>query len=152
MAEASFLERSAAWLRDRVQLVDAVLAGLFLVLTVLVPAGMLGVLTPPEVLISLGLTVPLAWRRTAPVPAAAAVTVFGLSELLVADFFLPANVAVLIMIYSLAAYAPRWASRAGLLIGLAGAGLGAFKYYVYNFYFYGYVGGTAGTELLFVAG
>lgn len=152
MAEASFLERSAAWLRDRVQLVDAVLAGLFLVLTVLVPAGMLGVLTPPEALISLGLTVPLAWRRTAPVPAAAAVTVFGLSELLVADFFLPANVAVLIMIYSLAAYAPRWASRAGLLIGLAGAGLGAFKYYVYNFYFYGYVGGTAGTELLFVAG
>jgi len=64
--------------------------------------------------IGLGLTLSLAWRRTAPVLAAAAVTVFGLLELWFAGVFLPANVAVLVIIYSLAAYAPRWASRTGL--------------------------------------
>ena len=152
MAEASFLERSAAEMRDRVQLVDAVLAALFVLATVAAPTVLFGVLSLPVALISLGLTLPLAWRRTAPVPAAAVVTLFGVGELLVVPFFLPANVAVLVTIYSLAAYAPRWASRTGLVLGLVGAPLGAFRYYFYNFYFYGYVGGTPGTELLLVAG
>jgi signal transduction histidine kinase len=40
-----------------------------------------------------------------------------------------ANVAVLIMVYSLAAYAPRWAGRAGLAIGLFGAVLAALAYF-----------------------
>jgi len=148
VAQASFLERCSAWLRARVRLVDCVLVGLLVVFVVVVPSG---VLTPGEALISLGLLVPLAWRRTAPVPAAAAVTLFGIGELLVAQIFLPANVAVLVMIYSLAAYAPWWASRAGLILGLIGAPLGAFRYYVYNISFYGYVGGSLASELIMVA-
>lgn len=128
MADPTTLERVAGWLRVRVQLVDAVLAGLFAVVTVLIPA----VLYAPQAtatVIGLGLTLSLAWRRTATVLSAAAVTVFGLLELGYADVFLPANVAVLVIIYSLAAYAPRWASRTGLALGLVGAALAGYQFY-----------------------
>lgn len=124
--EANLLETSATWSRERVQLVDAALAGLIALVTVLLLGSFSTVQTT---LIGFGLTVPLAFRRTAPVPAAAAVTFFGLLELGISYAFLPANFAVLVMIYSLAAYAPRWASRAGLITGLVGAGLAAIRYY-----------------------
>ena len=44
------------------------------------------------------------------------------------DTFLAADVSVLLTIYALAAYAPRWAARAGLVVGLSGAGLAALRY------------------------
>jgi signal transduction histidine kinase len=73
--------------------------------------------------------VPIVWRRRAPVPAAAVVTGAGLLELLVVPDLLPADVAVLVMIYALAAYATRWASRAGLAAGLVGAVLAGLRYF-----------------------
>ncbi len=79
------------------------------------------------------LTVPLAWRRRAPVPAAAAVVGAGLLELLIVPEFLAANVAALLMVYALAAYAPRWAGLAGLAVGLVGAGLAALRYWSYGY-------------------
>jgi signal transduction histidine kinase len=78
------------------------------------------------------LIAPLAWRRVAPVPAAAVVVVGGFLELGLTPEFLPANYAVLVMIYSLAAYAPRWASRAGLGLGLFGAVVAALRYFSYG--------------------
>ncbi|RBY75021.1 sensor histidine kinase [Blastococcus sp. TF02-09] len=75
------------------------------------------------------LTVPLAWRRRAPVPAAAAVVAAGLLELLVVPNFLVANVAALVMVYALAAYSTRWAAQAGLAVGLVGGGLAALRYW-----------------------
>jgi signal transduction histidine kinase len=48
--------------------------------------------------------------------------------LLVPDF-LVANVAALMMVYALAAYAPRWAAQAGLAAGIFGAALAALRYF-----------------------
>jgi signal transduction histidine kinase len=78
------------------------------------------------------LVAPLAWRRRAPVPAAAAMVAVGLVEAIVVPDFLAANVAVLIMVYALAAYAPRWAAQAGLGAGLVGALLAAATYWGYG--------------------
>jgi signal transduction histidine kinase len=63
------------------------------------------------------------------VPAAAAVLVAGLLQVVVTSTFLAANIAVPLMIYALAAYGPRWAERAGLVLGLVGAGLAALRYF-----------------------
>src|SRR3954452_19268695 len=121
------LERTATWMRVHPFAVDAVLAALFfLVTTVVVTAGATG----GSVLIGLLMSVPLAWRRTAPVTAAAAVVGAGLLQLvLVGGSLLPVDAAAPIMVYALAAYAPQWASRAGLGIGLVASGLGALQYH-----------------------
>jgi signal transduction histidine kinase len=116
------------WLRARPAVVDGVLAALVVLLAVVLPSGdpkFSGAAVVPGLL----LTVPLAWRRKAPVVAAAVVVAAGLLELLVSREFLPANVAALLMVYALAAYAPRWAVRAGLAAGLIGAVLAAARYY-----------------------
>ncbi len=75
------------------------------------------------------LVVPLAWRRRAPVPAAAAVLAGGLAELVVSEWFLPANVGVVVMVHALAAHGPDWSRRAGLVLGLLGAVLAALRYF-----------------------
>ncbi|WP_199506503.1 sensor histidine kinase [Geodermatophilus sp. TF02-6] len=121
------LERLAARLRCHPLGVDAALATLVCLVTVLLPATSAG--GGAQTLVGLLLTVPLAWRRRAPVPAAAVVIAGGLLELALVDAFLPANVAALVMVHALAAYAPRWAGRAGLAVGLLGAVLAALRYY-----------------------
>jgi signal transduction histidine kinase len=123
-------ERLAAELRARPFAVDCVLAGLAAVATVVLPAGS-ATEDPRVVLLGLALTVPLAWRRRAPVPAAIMVTGAGLLELLLSPDFLPANVAALAMVYALGAYGPSWAGRAGLGLGLLGALLATVRYYWY---------------------
>jgi signal transduction histidine kinase len=123
------VERVAGRLRDHPFAVDAVLAGVVALVTVVLPSGN-PALDGDSILVGLLLTVPLAWRRRAPVPAAAVVTLAGLLQLVVVSMPLPADVAALVMVYTLAAYAPQWASRAGLVTGLAGAGLAAIRYYV----------------------
>jgi signal transduction histidine kinase len=124
-----YLERLAGRLRDHPFAVDAALAGAVAFFTVVLPLQ--GYRDNPSAAFVVGLllTVPLAWRRRAPVPAAAVVVAAGLLELLVTTTFLGANVAVLMMVYSLAAYAPRWAGRAGLAIGLFGAVLAALAHF-----------------------
>jgi signal transduction histidine kinase len=121
--------RAPAWLQDRRFAVDAAAAAVVWLLTVVLPAGVLAPSASSAFVVGTLLTVPLAWRRTATVPAAAAVVVAGLVELAVVDDFLPANVAALVMVYALAAYAPRWASLAGLVAGLVGAVLAALRYF-----------------------
>src|SRR3954471_6146175 len=125
------LERTATWMRVHPFAVDAVLAALFfLFTTAVVTAGATG----GSVLIGLLMSVPLAWRRTAPVKAAAALVGAGLLQIvLVGGSLLPVDAAAPIMVYALAAYAPQWASRTGLAIGLVASGLGALQYHR-NFY------------------
>jgi signal transduction histidine kinase len=126
------LELIAGRLRASAFTVDAVLAGAVAVVTILLPSGS-PAFGGASTVIGLLLVVPLAWRRRAPVAAAVAVCAAGLLELVISRQFLPANVAALIMIYSLAAYAPRWAERAGLAAGLAGALLAGVRFYYYGF-------------------
>jgi signal transduction histidine kinase len=122
------LDRFVRRLHERPFAVDAVAAAVVVVLTVLGPANGYG-RSHAAILVGLLLTVPLAWRRQAPVGAAVVVAAAGLLELLVVPEFLAANVAALAMIYALAAYAPRWAGQAGLIAGLAGAVLAALRYF-----------------------
>jgi signal transduction histidine kinase len=111
--------------------VDASIAAAVGLLTVLFPGGT-STQAVPGTLIALLLTVPLAWRRRAPVGAAAVVVAAGLLQLLVVPEFLAANVSALFMIYALAAYGPGWASRAGLALGLLGALLAPLRYFSAN--------------------
>ena len=126
------LDRLAAELRERPFAVDAALAALLFLVTVFLPLQGSATGAASALLVGLLLTVPLAWRRHAPVPAAAVIVAGGLLELVLVDRFLVTNVAVLVMLYSLAAYAPRWAGRAGLGLGLAGALLAALRYFYFG--------------------
>ncbi|GHE11479.1 sensor histidine kinase [Klenkia taihuensis] len=127
MDETAPLSRTGDALRAHPFAVDvgiAVLVGL-----ATVALGGSGVEGPGDVLVSIGLVAPLAWRRTAPVPAAAVVVVVGLAQVALTSSFVAANVAVPMMVYALAAYAPRWASRAGLAFGLVGAVIASLRYF-----------------------
>ena len=112
--------------------VDAALAAAVWFCTVLLPSAAYWQDPARAFLVGTLLVVPLAWRRRAPVPAAAAVVAAGLLELLVVPEFLAANVAALFMVYALAAYSPRWAAQAGLAAGLVGAVLAALRYWGYG--------------------
>ncbi|MGY1723934.1 sensor histidine kinase [Blastococcus sp. SYSU DS0533] len=127
--ERSPAELLAPWLRDRPFVVDAALAALIGLVTVVLPAGTYWSSQDASFVVGVLLVAPLAWRRRAPVPAAAVVVAAGLLELLVSDQFLAANYAALVTVYSLAAYAPRWAGQAGLAVGLVGAVLASLRYY-----------------------
>ncbi|SDF55252.1 Signal transduction histidine kinase [Blastococcus fimeti] len=126
------LDRSGDRLRRHPFAVDAALAGAVWFCTVLLPMASYWQSRNAAFLVGTLMVVPLAWRRRAPVPAAAAVVAVGLLELVFSDDFLAANVAVLMMVYALAAYAPRWAATAGLVTGLAGAVLAAVRYWNYG--------------------
>jgi signal transduction histidine kinase len=126
------LDRSGDRLRRHPFAVDAGLAALVWFFAVLIPAQTYWESPATAFLIGTALVVPLAWRRRAPVPAAAVIVVAGLLELGGAPDFLAANVAVPMMIYALAAYAPRWASQAGVGIGLVGALLAAVQFFSYG--------------------
>ena len=71
----------------------------------------------------------LAWRRTRPVTAAAVQAAACILQLfLVPVTGLPADVFVLVTVYSLAAFAPRWASLTGLGLAMAGGALFLYRY------------------------
>ncbi|MGY1706102.1 sensor histidine kinase [Geodermatophilus sp. SYSU D00697] len=123
------LARLETWLRAHPSGVDVGIAGLVWGLTVLLPYESYWPGAATAFVVGTLLTVPLAWRRRRPVRAAAAVVAAGLLELVVVDAFLAANVSALLMVYALAAHAPRWAGRAGLGVGLAGALLAGLRYF-----------------------
>jgi signal transduction histidine kinase len=112
--------------------VDSALAGAIWFCTVVLPSTAYWEDPAGAFVVGTLLTVPLAWRRRAPIPAAVAVVAAGLVELFVVSEFLAANVAALVMVYALAAYSPRWAATAGLSAGLVGAGLAALRYWNYG--------------------
>jgi signal transduction histidine kinase len=120
------LERGAAWMRAHPFAFDAGLAALFSFVLVLVVGA--GYSSSSAMLFGFLLCLPLAWRRRAPVAAAAALMVMGLLQLVLHAELLPADATALGMVYALAAYAPRWASRAGLVTGLIAAALAALRY------------------------
>jgi signal transduction histidine kinase len=123
------LDQLTARLRAHAFAVDVALAGTLFLVTVLIPAQSYDRSPAGSFFAGTLLVTPLAWRRRAPVPAAAVILVAGLLELVLAHEFLPANYAVLVMVYSLAAYAPGWAARTGLGLGLFGAVVAAVRYF-----------------------
>ena len=129
MDERLPLEQLAATLRGRPFAVDVVIAAAVGLVAVVVPAQSYHLSEGVSFLLGAALVVPLAWRRRAPVAAAAVVTAAGLFELVAGTDFLVANVAALFMVYALAAYGPPWAGRAGLALGLAGAVLASLRWW-----------------------
>ncbi|BDI23244.1 sensor histidine kinase [Herbiconiux sp. L3-i23] len=112
------------------RLVDAVIASAVLFFTgmpYLIVAAVSIVTGSPDapgelfvLAIELALVVPLFWRRTHPVIAAAVMLVPCLIQLIWDVEIVAGQVAVLIIIAALAGYAPRWASRGGLALALVG--------------------------------
>lgn len=82
------------------------------------------------VVLSTLLIVPLAWRRTSPLIAGGAIAAVCLAQWALNLMPLPANIAVILVVYSLAAYGPRWASLSGLGLALIGAIMLVSRYYV----------------------
>lgn len=122
-------QRLYAWTQAnpfKVDLAGALLAILFFAFPFLLMGVGEGLI---EFFLSLAICLPLAWRRTRPVPAAAVMAAACLIQLpLVPETGLPADVLVLVMVHALAAYAPRWASLAGLALALIGGILLVLQY------------------------
>ena len=120
-------ERVARWDETHRFAVDAWFAAILTFLTGIVTAG-LGSWegTSPEAAFawSILLGLPLAWRRTRPVGSAVAVMGTALVHLMAGSpLILPGDLLVLVAIYSITVHGPRWAYRAALAGGLAGAAL-----------------------------
>lgn len=75
------------------------------------------------------LIAPLGWRRTKPVHAGIAIAIVALSQWALDVLPMPADVAVPIIVYALAAFGPRWASIGGLALALIGAVLLISRFY-----------------------
>ncbi len=119
-------ERVGAWDETHRFAVDAAIA---------VAAGIVVVPTATELfygsmssvtrLVALALVVPLAWRRARPVLSAAATYAVGLVHLVVlgVEILLPADLLVLVALYSVTVHGPRWAYRTAAVGAIAGSGL-----------------------------
>ena len=123
--------RIYAWIQANPAKVDLSQA-LGLTLVFAAPFLLFGISKLTEFALSTVICMSLAWRRSRPVPAAA----FQAAACILQLFFvpvtgLPADILVLGMVYALAAYAPRWASLAGLALAVIGGALVLFRYFIY---------------------
>ncbi|PXX71118.1 histidine kinase [Nocardia tenerifensis] len=122
-------ERVVFWLRRRAPLVDVGTAGLLILACVL--CGVLVGADAVHFTLSVLLLLPLAFRRRHPEAVAVLVAAAALAQWgLVRDSIgaLPADIAVPIVVYTLAAHSTRSWSRGGLLAGSAGAVLGGWSW------------------------
>ena len=79
--------------------------------------------------LSLGIVIPLAWRRTKPVLSGSITAFFCLVQVVFSAYPLPADLVALATVFALAAYAPRWASLGGLALALLGGVLFVMRYF-----------------------
>ncbi|OUM39663.1 sensor histidine kinase [Arthrobacter sedimenti] len=120
--------RLARWVRAHPGTIDAWLAlGIFVVLVLpFAASGVEG--TGPTVVVSVALVLPLVWRRSRVVPSATVIAGVSVLQLITGIEPVPAQVVILITIYTLAAFGPRWASLGGLGLAIAGAAIGLVRY------------------------
>ncbi|KIA64482.1 sensor histidine kinase [Nocardia vulneris] len=122
-------ERVVGWLRRRTALVDAATAGLLVLVCVLF--GLLIGADAAYFTLSVLVLAPVTVRRRWPEAAALAVAAVAFAQwCAVRDTTgaLPADIAVPIAVYTLAAHSRRLWSRTGLVVGLAGAVLGGWSW------------------------
>ncbi|MCC9172950.1 sensor histidine kinase [Arthrobacter sp. zg-Y179] len=122
--------RLYAWLQanpGKVNLWQAIAAALIFAVPFLLARGGQYV----EFFLSAVICMSLAWRRSHPVTAAAVQACACVLQLfLVPVTGLPADIFVLVTVYSLAVFAPRWASLAGLALAMIGGVLFVLQYFV----------------------
>ncbi|WP_199423610.1 sensor histidine kinase [Actinotalea solisilvae] len=121
-------ERVGAWDVSHRAAVDAL--GAALLALVVVPSSAAFASTTPAqgstvlVLVALGMVVPLAWRRTRPAASAATVYSVALLHMLAGvPMVQPADLLVLVALYSVTVHGPVWAYRTAITGALVGAGL-----------------------------
>jgi len=107
-----------SWLRRHPRLVDGALA---LVLALSGLATGFAFHRYWEIPATLGVTVPVVFRRAHPVAAFAVATVAGAAQVALGVRLGLTDVAIVVLLYTLAAYAPRRASLAGLAVCLVGS-------------------------------
>ncbi len=110
-----------AWLRRNPRLVDGALA-----LLLIYPGGARLLVTLP---FTLGMVVPIVFRRAYPAAAFAAVIAVGALQVLLLRRPIGADLSVLVVLYTLAAYRPRRISLRGLAICLAGAAVATWRWH-----------------------
>ena len=120
-----------AWLRRNPRLVDGGLA-----LLLLFPGGSIPKLGVRELLVTLpfalAMVVPLVFRREYPVGAFAAVIAGGALQVLLLRRPIGSDLAVLVVLYTLAACRPRRVSLRGLVICLIGAAVAVLCWHPVN--------------------
>jgi signal transduction histidine kinase len=107
-----------AWLRRHPKLVDGGLAAVLAFLGIASSAAMGRLIAVPLVI---ALAVPVVFRRAYPVAAFAAAIAAGALQVLINSKPNPTDLAIVILLYTLAAYTPRRISITGLAICLAGS-------------------------------
>ncbi len=116
-------ERWNGWLERHALALDSVSTGVFALFALL---GTVVTAVGPTVAAavwSVVIVVPLAWRRRRPVASAVAVYTAGLLHTVLGiPGLVPADLAVLLALYSVTVYGPRWAHRTAV----AGAVVGSF--------------------------
>lgn len=118
----SWWERANHWVVTYVFPIDLLGTVLLLLVSVPVATGIDSTGGTSIQLWSGAVIAPLAWRRARPVASAAAVFVVGLAHLLAGyPLLFPADVAVLLALYSVTVHGPRWAHRTAFSGALAGS-------------------------------
>ncbi len=133
-----------AWVRRHPRLVDGVLAAALL-LTGVAPAVAEGKLI--GVPVALGLSVPVVFRRGNPIGAFAIAVLAGAIQVALGIRPAATDLAILILLYTLAAYCSRRVSVWGLAICLVGSATGLFRWI--NFNMPDPLGGLAVSAILF---
>jgi signal transduction histidine kinase len=112
-----------AWLRRHPLLVDSVLA----VVLALLSTGSLHRGRRLDILATVLIVAPVAFRRRAPI-SAFAIAAFGGVIQVITGPPIPSDVALLVLLYTVAAYRPRRASIVALLVCLAGSAVAVFAW------------------------
>ena len=115
-------ERASRWSEAHRFPLDAVGTALLLLATVVVATPIQGGSPSAARLWTVALVVPLAWRRSRPVASVVAVYAVGLLQVaLGTPLVVPTDLVVLVALYSVTVYGPRWAYRTAIVSALVGA-------------------------------
>ncbi len=126
MARFPSTEQWYRWSAKHSRGIDVCVAGVVTVLSLLTAAEA----SVAAVVVSLGMTVPLAWRRSHTVVSGFVIAAFSVLHLVViAHTLLLSVVAVPIALYAFAAYGPRWSSFTALGLAMVGAVGATVKYF-----------------------
>jgi len=102
-------------------LLTAVVTGVIVLTSMAVAASGTGLAAGVSLLSSFVMSVAMFWRRTRPVASAVVVYAAALLHFLLGAQLLPADVLVLVALYSVTVHGPVWAGRAALAGSLLGA-------------------------------
>jgi signal transduction histidine kinase len=120
--------RLARWVRAHPGTLDSCFAAVIFVFLVLPFAGAGAVDYGVALAVSAALVLPLVWRRSRVTLSAGVVAAVSVLQLITGVEPVPAQFVILITLYTLAAYGPRWASLGGLGLAIAGAAIGLVRF------------------------